>query len=105
MRPRYTRLAGTLLGLAALAVVAIVAVKSVNAEHPDMDRRSYEKGYHAFGDAWLPPSEDDREVDEAYCEQLWGAFPTDELAGVVKDDWIAGCADYRENKDSAFSSK
>lgn len=99
LRRRYTRLAAGLLAACALAVIGYVAT---NDSEPDMDRKSYEKGYDAFGGAWLPPSEDDREVDEAYCEQLWGEFPSDELAGVVKQDWIAGCADFREGKDSRF---
>jgi hypothetical protein len=98
------RLLAWLLGLGALAVVILVALRSVEAE-PDVDKRSYEMGYGAFGDAWLPPSRDERWVDEAYCEEMWGEFPSDELAGVVKDDWIAGCADAREGKDSQFSSE
>ena len=88
-----------LLGVSGLAVVIYVALADSG---PDMDEKSYRAGYHAFGDAWLPPSEDDREVDEAYCEELWGKFPPDALAGLNKDDWVDGCADYREGKDSQF---
>ena len=90
-------MAGDLVGLAALAVVIYLAVQSVKSE-PDRDEQSYQKGYHAFGDAWLPPSDEDRTVDERRCEELWGQFPTEELTGVNKNDWVAGCADYIEGK-------
>ncbi|MEU0213674.1 hypothetical protein ABZ281_00650 [Streptomyces sp. NPDC006265] len=90
-------MAGTLLGLVSLAVAIYVAVQSVTAE-PERDERSYRKGYHAFGDAQFVVSDEDRAVDEARCEELWGQFPAEELAGVNKDDWVAGCADYIEGK-------
>lgn len=99
LRRRYTRMAAGLLAASGLAVVGYVALSD---SEPDMDRQSYEAGYDALGGAWLPPSEDDRQVDEAYCEQLWGGFPSDELVGLVKRDWIAGCADFREGRDSRF---
>lgn len=95
------RAGGALLGLLSLGVVAFLAVTGGDSE-PDMDRESYEKGYHAFSDAWLPPSDEQRRVSEARCEEMWGAFPSSELDGVNKDDWVAGCADYVEGKDSRF---
>ncbi|MFH9731945.1 hypothetical protein [Streptomyces sp. NPDC017260] len=101
MGSRKRRLAGTFLGLTALAVVAYLAVTNSSSE-PNMDRRSYERGYGAFADAYLTASEDDRRVNELYCERLWGAFPTDELVGVHKNDWVQGCADYAEGKPSRF---
>ncbi|AZM47745.1 hypothetical protein DMB38_19920 [Streptomyces sp. WAC 06738] len=88
-----------LIGLSAVAVVVYMGVADSG---PDMDEKSYRAGYHAFGDAWLPPSEDDRDVDKAYCEELWGKFPSDELDGLSKHDWVEGCADYREGKDAQF---
>jgi hypothetical protein len=92
-------MAGTLAALCAVAVGVYVAVEDSG---PDMDRTSYKKGYHAFGDAWLPPSDEERAADEARCEELWGQFPPEEIAGLNKDDWVAGCADYIEGKDSRF---
>lgn len=103
VRRRYTRMAGILLGLVSLAVVVYLAVGGGEAE-PDMDRQSYEEGYDAFKDAWLPPSDQERASDEARCMELWGQFPSDELAGLKKADWVAGCADYIENRESRFSS-
>ncbi|MEU1552079.1 hypothetical protein ABZ517_05080 [Streptomyces scabiei] len=94
-------MAGTLLVLVSLAVVAYLAVQGIEAE-PEVDRRSYERGYNAFREVWLPPSDQERAADEARCEELWGAFPPDELADLKKDDWVAGCADYIERKDSRF---
>ncbi|WP_369042167.1 hypothetical protein [Streptomyces sp. Midd1] len=73
-------------------------VQSTGSE-PARDQKSYQKGYHAFGDAYLPPSDEDRAADEARCEEMWGQYPSDELQGVVKEDWVAGCADYIEGKD------
>lgn len=101
MRPRYTRLTVIVLGLVAVVVVIKVAVGGAGGGS-GTDRKSYEKGYHAFGDAWLPPSDEDRSADEARCEELWGQFPPDELDGLKKADWVAGCADYIENKKSRF---
>ncbi|MFV0135429.1 hypothetical protein ACLGIH_19795 [Streptomyces sp. HMX87] len=101
MSPRKRRLLAWLTGLSALAVVVWLAMRSVEAE-PDIDQRSYEKGYHAFGGAWLSPSDEERAASEARCEELWGAFPSDELAGLNKDDWVDGCADYVEGRDSRF---
>ncbi|MGW3153649.1 hypothetical protein [Streptomyces sp. NPDC001089] len=88
--------------LAGVVAVVIAIAVGVSDSGPDMDKRSYEKGYDAFGGAALPSSGDDRDADEASCEELWGSFPTDELAGVVKDDWVTGCADAREGKASQF---
>ncbi|WP_329272092.1 hypothetical protein [Streptomyces sp. NBC_01451] len=93
-------MAGTLLALISLAVVAYLAVQGIEAE-PEMDQRSYEHGYHAFAGSYVVTDEE-RAADEARCEELWGAFPSDELAGLKKDDWVAGCADYIERKDSRF---
>ncbi|MEV5265255.1 hypothetical protein [Streptomyces werraensis] len=107
MRLRMRRCARQVLawvvGLTALVVVVAVAVSNSRSE-PDVDRESYEKGYHSLHDAWLPPAEDDREVTEEYCGLLWGEMPSKELYGVVKEDWIDGCADFREGRPSRFSS-
>lgn len=95
-------LLGWVLGLSALAVVIAVAVASMNS-NPDMDRRSYEMGYDAFGGAYLARGEtDDRDTDRAYCAEFWTEQEGQDLAGVVQRDWIEGCADAREGKDSQF---
>lgn len=94
------RLLAWAIGLAALGVIGWYAVPDSG---PGMDRASYEKGYDAFGGAYLARGEtDDRDVDRAYCTEFWGQWPSSELAGVVKDDWIEGCADAREGKESRF---
>lgn len=82
-------------------MVIVLAVRSAKSE-PDMDQRSYEKGYHAFGDAYLPVTDEDRAADEEQCEDLWGQSPSEKLTDVIKADWVAGCADYVEGKDSPF---
>lgn len=95
-------MAGILLGVVALAVGVYYAVTGGDGGASGLDQRSYKKGYHAFSDAWLPPSDEDRATDEARCEELWGAFPVYDIGGLKKDAWVDGCADYVEGKDSRF---
>ena len=94
------RLLAWVIGVAALGVVVWISTQGGGS---DIDRASYEKGYDAFGGAYLTRGEtDDRDVDRAYCTEFWGQWPSSEWAGVVKGDWIEGCADAREGKESRF---
>lgn len=102
MSRQSKRVLGIVLGLAALAVVIIVSVRGGDSGTSGLDRKSYQAGYDAFGGAYLPPSDTDRQTDEAKCEQMWGDVPSDDRAGLKKHDWVVGCADAVENRDSRF---
>ncbi|MGW3860235.1 hypothetical protein ACWEDZ_01950 [Streptomyces sp. NPDC005047] len=96
-------MAGVLLGVAALVVVVAIAVRGEGDTAAGVDRPSYEAGYEALGGAYLPPSDEGRATVEARCEEMYGGAP--DSGRYDLDDWVAGCADFVENKDSRFSSK
>lgn len=93
------------MGLLALAVVAAIAIKGLGDDSRDLDKASYTAGYKAFGDAWLPGSDESRDIVEARCRELSREFPSEEIVNLNLDDWVAGCADYVEGKDSRFAPK
>ncbi|MFE5633933.1 hypothetical protein [Streptomyces sp. NPDC056543] len=68
---------------------------------PAVDEQSYRKGYDAFGGAYLPPSDEDRETVEARCDVLLRSRDlSDPDFDLVRQDWITGCADAVEGKES-----
>ncbi|MFC9505336.1 hypothetical protein [Streptomyces sp. NPDC057002] len=100
-------MAGILLALASLVAVVVIAVRDVQEKAPRLDKRSYEAGYGALGGAWLPPSEEDRATTVARCEETWvGYVRADEHAHELRRaDWVSGCVDFVEGKDSRFAPK
>lgn len=103
MTRQSKRLVGIVLGVVALAVVIYVSVSGGDDDGTaGLDRKSYQAGYDAFGGAYLPPSDADRKTDEAQCEEMWGDVPSDQRVGLKEHDWVVGCADAVENKDSRF---
>lgn len=92
------RVAGVLLG-----VVALAGCGTSEEAVEGVDRASYEAGFEALGGAYLPPSDEDRVTVEARCDEMFSGTPNaDEY---VRQDWVTGCADFVENKDSRFPSK
>ncbi|MGI5136372.1 MULTISPECIES: hypothetical protein [unclassified Streptomyces] len=99
------RLAGILLALIAVAVVVSIVLHSSNGDRSGLDGRSYKAGYHSFGDAYLPKSDEDRKTTEAQCNDTWWREATkgDDQAGTYdKHSWVVGCADYLEQRKSRF---
>ncbi|MEU0770533.1 hypothetical protein [Streptomyces albogriseolus] len=89
-----------LLGVVALLVIAAVAVQGGGSGTAGLDESAYKAGYDAFGGAYLPGSDEDREAVEARCELLWAEVPgADQFE---KESWVTGCADYVEDMDSRF---
>lgn len=84
--------------ISAAAVGIIYGVGSLNGVH--VDRYSYERGFDAFGGAYLPPDVGNRAQIEDQCDAMLRerslAAPAFEL---VREDWIAGCADAAQGKD------
>ncbi|MFJ2563499.1 hypothetical protein ACIO02_10960 [Streptomyces sp. NPDC087568] len=91
---------GVVIGLAVLIVALIVVNHSAS---PGVDEYSYTKGYDAFGGAFMPPDRRSREQVEVDCDaflrRLSLMAPDFEL---IAKDWVQGCADAAQNKDSRF---
>jgi hypothetical protein len=91
---------GVVIGVVVLVAALIVVHHSGSS---DVDEYSYTKGYNAFGGALVPTADRSREQVEMDCDsflrRLQLASPDYKL---VKDDWIQGCADAAQNKDSRF---
>ncbi|MFD7404505.1 hypothetical protein ACFV7R_17910 [Streptomyces sp. NPDC059866] len=91
---------GVVIGVAVLLLALIVVNHSGNS---NVDRYSYTKGYNAFGGALVPTDGRSREQVEADCDSF---FRQRQLATpdhkVVEKDWVRGCADAAQNKDSRF---
>ncbi|MEU1202709.1 hypothetical protein ABZ446_41745 [Streptomyces sp. NPDC005813] len=91
---------GVVLGIAVLIVALIVVNHSTGS---GVDKYSYTKGYDAFGGAYLPTDTRNREDVEADCHSMFRArqlqAPDTEL---IEKDWVQGCADVAQNKDSRF---
>ncbi|MFE4554522.1 hypothetical protein [Streptomyces anulatus] len=98
MSRRFNRTVQILLG-----VVVLAGCGSSEGGVEGLDRVSYEAGFEALGGAYLPPSDEDRATVEARCEEMFGGVP--DADDYVRHDWVAGCADFVENKDSRFSPK
>ncbi|MET9470596.1 MULTISPECIES: hypothetical protein [unclassified Streptomyces] len=68
-----------------------------------VDRSSYTKGYEALG--YVPTVQGDREDIEHQCDDLYGELAPmyrSQKKKVVRADWVQGCADGAQNKDSRF---
>ncbi|MGW3764234.1 hypothetical protein [Streptomyces sp. NPDC005131] len=68
-----------------------------------VDRSSYTKGYEALG--YNETVQGAREEIEHRCDALYGGFSrmyTSQNEKVVRADWVQGCADAAQNKDSRF---
>ncbi|MDC2958545.1 hypothetical protein PO587_29285 [Streptomyces gilvifuscus] len=91
---------GVVIGVAVLLVALVVINRS---ESSAVDKDSYIAGYNAFGGAFMPTDDRSREQVEADCDSI---FRQRQLAspehGTVRKDWIQGCADAAQNKDSRF---
>ncbi|MGW1261122.1 hypothetical protein ACWD7Y_04075 [Streptomyces drozdowiczii] len=88
-----------------VAILALLAVLAgCSSDNDGIDKRSYEFGYNeAFGGANIPTDTRTRDEIEASCGDLYG--PWSQASGkkdVVRDDWVQGCADVAQNKDSRF---
>ncbi|MFC7793570.1 hypothetical protein [Streptomyces cinereoruber] len=88
------------IGTAVLAVLLLTGCEDTAA----VDRASYEAGYEAIRIA-MPGSDEDRPAVEERCRELWRVFPSEEIVDLNQGDWVAGCADYAEGKDSRFADK
>ncbi|AJP03681.1 hypothetical protein TU94_21525 [Streptomyces cyaneogriseus subsp. noncyanogenus] len=91
---------GAVIGVAVLVVAWVVVNRS---ESSAVDKDSYTAGYNAFGGAFMPTDDRSREQVEADCDSI---LRQRQLAapehGLVQKDWIQGCADAAQNKDSRF---
>ncbi|MEV6313572.1 hypothetical protein AB0M10_33925 [Streptomyces sp. NPDC051840] len=88
-----------LLGKALLTASVLLAVGC--SSNADLDKASYTKGYEALG--YAPTVQGDRQDIEHECDTFYGKFSS-EYAGqkVVRADWVQGCADAAQNKESRF---
>ncbi|MFJ9576176.1 hypothetical protein ACIRQF_07260 [Streptomyces sp. NPDC101191] len=86
--------------IAAAALLAMLLLAGCDST-PVVDEQSYRKGYDAFGGARLPPSDEDRETVEGRCDELLRSRDlADPDFDLVRQDWITGCADAVEGKES-----
>ncbi|WP_411075483.1 hypothetical protein [Streptomyces sp. cmx-4-7] len=69
-----------------------------------VDRASYEAGYEAIRIA-MPGSDEGRSAVEERCRELWREFSSEGIVDLNQGDWVAGCADCTEGKDSRFADK
>ncbi|MFE5853263.1 hypothetical protein ACFQ61_08585 [Streptomyces sp. NPDC056500] len=70
-------------------------------EGGSLDESSYRAGYGSFGGAFLPTDSRSRTEIETSCEDLfrvWAQASTEK--DIVRRDWIEGCADVAQNKES-----
>ncbi|MET7631691.1 hypothetical protein ABZS53_14745 [Streptomyces sp. NPDC005499] len=87
---------------AGAALAALVGCSSSGTAN--VDKQSYEAGYNdAFGGAYLPTDSRDRDAIAVDCESLFrglrGMYGSKEI---VLKDWVTGCVDVAQNKDSRF---
>ncbi|MEV5363667.1 hypothetical protein AB0L12_12980 [Streptomyces cellulosae] len=91
---------GVVIGLAVLVVALIVVNHSASS---GVDEYSYTKGYDAFGGAFMPTDRRSREEVEADCDAFLRRLSLmDRDFKLIAEDWIQGCADAAQNKDSRF---
>lgn len=93
---------GIVVGVAA-ATGAVFATQGGDAGD-GLDKRSYSLGYNeAFGGAYMPTDTRSRDEIKASCDDLFRTWV--EASGkqdVVRGDWVEGCADVAQNKDTRF---
>ncbi|MFF3358356.1 hypothetical protein ACFYWN_38400 [Streptomyces sp. NPDC002917] len=68
-----------------------------------VDRSSYITGYEALG--YIETVQDSREEIEHRCDDLYGELAPmyrSQKKKIVRADWVQGCADGAQNKDSRF---
>ncbi|MGW3274503.1 hypothetical protein ACWDFH_23985 [Streptomyces kronopolitis] len=86
------------------AVVLGAALTACGHDSNGIDKRSYELGYgEAFGGAYTETDSRSRDEITASCDDLfhtWGQASGEQ--DVVRADWVEGCADVAQNKDSRF---
>ncbi|MFF1693198.1 hypothetical protein ACFVXC_06150 [Streptomyces sp. NPDC058257] len=96
---------GIAIGLA-VAIGAIVAAQVIGGGGEDggLDKRSYTLGYkEAFGGAYMPTDTRSRDAIRASCDDLFRSWvQASGKQNVVRSDWVEGCADVAQNKDSRF---
>ncbi|MET8342393.1 hypothetical protein [Streptomyces microflavus] len=102
MGRRSGRRLAVILLAAALVTGVVVAVSDGGGG--DLDRPSYQAGYDdAFGGAYIPSVQGSRQDIEHDCDTLYGKMAS--MYGgkeIVRADWVQGCADAAQNKDSRF---
>ncbi|MFI7083811.1 hypothetical protein ACIBUR_09415 [Streptomyces anulatus] len=98
MSRRFNRTVQILLG-----AVVLAGCGSSEGGVEGLDRSSYEAGFEALGGAYLPPSDEDRATVEARCEDMYG--DASGAASYDLEDWVVGCADFVDGKESRFSRK
>lgn len=89
---------------AGLLVAAGAVVVSQGGDSAELDKRSYKLGYDdAFGGAYMPTDTRSRGEIEASCDELFANWVrASGKQGIVRADWVEGCADVAQNKDSRF---
>ncbi|MGW0409865.1 hypothetical protein ACWDZX_00880 [Streptomyces collinus] len=92
------------MGVVMGATVLVVGLVVVNHSRSSaVDKYSYTKGYDAFGGALMPTDDRSREEVEVDCDAMLRRrslmAPDNKL---IAEDWIQGCADAAQNKDSRF---
>ncbi|MEU9050226.1 hypothetical protein AB0D37_07435 [Streptomyces sp. NPDC048384] len=69
-----------------------------------LDKRSYNLGYdEAFGGAYTETDTRARDEIKASCDDLFSTWvEASGKQGIMRGDWVEGCADAAQNKDSRF---
>lgn len=94
---------GILIGIA-VAGGAIAVARGTGDDDGGIDKRSYTLGYdEAFGGAYTPTDTRSRDAIKASCDSLFRSWvQASGKQNVVRSDWVEGCADVAQNKDSRF---
>ncbi|MEV8399161.1 hypothetical protein [Streptomyces niveus] len=88
----------------AAAVAVALAIGGCSSNTDGLDKRSYKLGYdEAFGGAYTETDTRSRDEIEASCDDLFRTWVNaSDKQDVVRGDWVEGCADVAQNKDSRF---
>lgn len=92
------------VSLAAVVLGGALAAGGCSSNTGSLDEHSYKLGYdEAFGGAYTETDTRSRDEITASCDDLFRTWV--EASGrqdVVRGDWVEGCADVAQNKDSQF---
>lgn len=88
----------------AVVVAVALAIGGCSSNTDGLDKRSYTLGYdEAFGGAYTETDTRNRDEIRASCDDLFRTWvQTSGKHDVVRTDWVEGCADVAQNKDSRF---
>ncbi|MFE4574082.1 hypothetical protein ACFRLW_18320 [Streptomyces sp. NPDC056728] len=86
------------------ALVLCIGAAACGSGDDGLDERSYNAGYNeAFGGAYIPTDTRPREEIKLDCDHLFRDWvQASGKQGIVRADWVEGCADVAQNKDSRF---